>query len=260
MPLLNTLELKLGHLAIPGLIRAVVGINLIVFVAYKLNPEILPLLALDPALVMQGEIWRLVTYIFIPSFGHPMIEYINVFFYLYFLWIVGDGLEHAWGTFKLNLFYLTGMLGTTIAAFLFPGFSSNGLLNTSLLFAFATLFPDFQMLLFLILPIRIKWVAWFTFALVVFGFLGGSWNMRAATVAALGNYLLFFWQPILELTQNRRFIAKRRRDFQIKSAPDSDSLHECAVCHRTEVGNPELDFRVARDGEEYCTEHLPARV
>src|SRR5215210_5140441 len=120
MTFLDSLERRFGRFAIPGLIRIVVGFNALVFVLHKLNPGYLAMLDLIPARVLQGEVWRLVTYIFIPQFGSGFFpDWLSAIFYLGFLWFVGDGLEQAWGAFRLNLFYIVGMIGTTAAAFFF---------------------------------------------------------------------------------------------------------------------------------------------
>src|SRR5438445_700663 len=100
---LDRVEVKFGHLAIPGLTRIVVAFNALVFVLYKASPLFLSFLNLDIMRVAHGEVWRLVTYIFIPSFGGILGDWLSVFFYLFMLWIIGDGLEYALGSFKLNV-------------------------------------------------------------------------------------------------------------------------------------------------------------
>src|SRR5438093_4080826 len=109
------LEARFGHLAIPGLIRGIALLNALVFILYRTNPQMLQLINLDRQRVLSGEVWRLVTYIFIPQFGGFLPDTLAVLFYIMFLWVVGDGLEQAWGAFRLNLFYLIGMIGTTVA-------------------------------------------------------------------------------------------------------------------------------------------------
>ena len=260
---IESLERRFGHLAIPGLIRIVVAFNAAVFILYLGNPGILSFLQLDRDLILHGQVWRLFTYIFIPSLGRGwlMPDHLWLVFWLLFIWMLGDGLEQAWGSFKVNLFYLIGMIGTTIAA-LFLGAGFNGaMLNLSLLFAFATIFPDHSILIFFFLPVRIKWIAWVSFAGLCFAFLGSSWAARAAILTALANYLLFFGPMIVGMARHRQTVASRRLRFErnVKEAA-ADTMHSCAVCKKTEVTDPDLDFRVSRDGNEYCVEHLPARV
>ena len=250
-------ETKFGHLAIPGLLRYVAGFNALCFVLLKLNPHFFEFLYLNPDLVLQGQVWRLVTYIFIPSLGGFFPDWLGAAMYiLYFIWI-GDGLEQAMGAFRLTLFYLFGMIGTTIAAFLANSDPSGFLLNTSLLFAFARFYPDTTIYIFFVLPVKVKWMAWVSAALVVLGFIGGTWAYRAAVVAALSNFLLFFGRDIVQEAQHRRDVSGRRQRFEKAVQSDDEAMHRCAVCGRTELVAPDLEFRVARDGEEYCIEHLP---
>jgi hypothetical protein len=260
MKWLNALELKFGHLAFPGLIRIIVAFNALVFILSLINPQFLSLIYLDRDLVMQGQVWRLVSYIFIPALGRwwLMPDYLWLVFWLMFLWMIGDGLEQAWGSFKLNLFYLVGMIGTTAAAFIFGMSYNNVMLNLSLLFAFATLFPNYTIYVFLILPLKIKWLAWFSAAMVALTFLGGSAAVKMSILASLGNYLLFFAPVLVQSLREKKYVAQRRTEFQSKQMPEEEALHICAVCRRTEITNPELDFRVAKNGEEYCVEHLAA--
>ena len=145
MKFLDRLERKFGKYAISGLMTYIVIGNAAVFILNYLMPSlnIISKLALIPALVYKGQIWRLITFIFIP----PNFSIIFIFFSLYFYYILGSGLEELWGSFKLNVYYLVGMVGTIIAA-LITGYSDATHLNLSLFLAFAYLFPNFEILLF----------------------------------------------------------------------------------------------------------------
>ncbi|MGC3989942.1 MAG: hypothetical protein QM796_09750 [Chthoniobacteraceae bacterium] len=261
MRFLNSLEAKFGHLAIPGLIRIVVFLQALVFVLHLINPHFLELLYLDPKLVMEGQIWRLVTYIFIPSVGRwwLMPDYLWLVFALLFLWMLGDGLEYAWGSFRLNLFYLIGMVGTTIAAFFFGSGYANILLNTSLLFAFATIFPNHLIRMYFVFSVRIKWLAWGTLALLLLTFLSGGVEVRMSILVQFVNYFLFFWRFVFQMARDHHYISKRQAEFHRKVQPDGEPMHVCEVCKRSDQTNPELDFRVSADGHTYCQEHLPAK-
>src|SRR5579862_8959481 len=144
MKWLNALEVKFSHLAIPGLIRMVILLNVLVFLILRVRPEFAAIIWLDPTAVMHGEVWRLVTYILIPPYAgvQSSTGLIWIIFAINFLWFIGDGLEHAWGAFKLNAFYFIGMLGCTVATFFFPGMAANACLNLTLLYAFATIYPN----------------------------------------------------------------------------------------------------------------------
>jgi membrane associated rhomboid family serine protease len=147
MSLLDSLERRFGRFAIPGLIRIVAGFNALVFILARLNPQFVQMLDLDRSAILHGQVWRLVTYIFIPTTNSP----IWIVFVLLFLWFIGEGLERAWGAFRLNLFYLMGMIGTTIAAFFFGSNFSNTMLNASLFFAFARFYPEEVIYVFFVL-------------------------------------------------------------------------------------------------------------
>ena len=261
MNVIDSLEAKFGRLAIPGLLRVVVAFNALVYLLYKLNPDFISLLTLNPARILHGEIWRLATYIFIPQFGGIFPDYLSVALYLWFLWFIGDGLEQSMGAFRLNLFYLTGMIGTTVAAFFFGSGFSGGMLNASLFYAFARFYPDMEIYLFFVLPVKIKWLAWISafFLLVATPllFVGNRLLYYISVVIMLANYLLFFGPQIWREAGHRATVASRRQKFAKANAPDSAALHCCVVCKRTDLTHPWLDFRVGPDGNDYCAEHLP---
>ncbi len=258
---LNSLERRFGFLAIPGLIRIIVVFTALVYLLTYLNPEFLSLLQLDPARIRGGEVWRLVTYIFIPRAGvqpNSMLSPLWLVLALWFLWFIGEGLERAWGAFRLTLYFLVGMIGTTIAAFLFGAQFSNAMLASSLFFAFAWFYPDEVIYVFFILPMKIKWLAWISAALLIFGFLMGSNSYRMSLLAAFSNYFIFFGPEIVYQVRHRKEVSARRKRFEVQSHPEGEPLHRCATCGATELTDPSLEFRVSRDGEEYCVPHLPS--
>jgi hypothetical protein len=257
---LDKLERRLGFLAVPGLLRYVGLLTALVFVLEKVNPGYLTLLNLDRAAIMRGEVWRLVTYIFIPQMSSmlPLPDWANVAFYVLFLWWMGNGLETAWGSFKLTIFYLIGMIGTTIAALFFGAAFSNFMLTASLFFAFARFYPDLVIYFAYILPMKVKWIAWFSAALLFVQVVIGSMQFRAAAICAMANYFIFFGRDLWHEARNRRTVATRRQRFEKQSRDATvEALHRCATCGATELTDPQLEFRVARDGEEYCMPHLP---
>src|SRR5437870_11738341 len=175
MSLLDKLDRRFGFLGIPGLMRIVVVFNGLVFLLVRLSPAFRFTLDLDPARIRHGEVWRLVTYIFLPqtlSFWVVLV--------LWFLWFIGEGLERAWGPFRLTLYFVVGMIGTTIAAFFFGSNFSNGMLITSLFFAFARFYPDEVIYILFILPVKIKWLAWIYAAFLLLWFMAGPNSLRAA--------------------------------------------------------------------------------
>ena len=254
MGLLDKLERRLGFLAIPGLHRILVGFGGLVFILSLALPGFTSMLVLDPEKIRHGEVWRLITYIFIPQSLSPLW----VIFALWFLWWVGEGTERAMGAFQFTLYFVIGMIGTTIAAFFFGSNFSNAMLISSIFFAFARFYPEEMIYVLFILPVRIKYLAWVYCALLILGFFTGSNSYRAALIAAFANYLIFFGPEIIHQARHRRSVSERRRRFEVQTKPETESLHKCAVCGRTELTDPDLEFRVARDGEEYCMAHLPS--
>jgi len=250
---LDKLERRFGFLGIPGLTRILVGFTALVFGLAWLERGFLSMLDLDPVRIRHGEVWRLFTYIFIPQSPSPWW----VLFALWFLWWIGEGLERAFGPFRLTLYFLLGMVGTTVAAFFFGSRFSNTMLIASLFYAFARFYPDEIIYVLFILPVKIKWIAWVSALFLFIGFFTGPNAYRISLVAALSNYLIFFGPEIIHDARHRRDVSTRRRRFESDSRSQAEPLHRCAVCGATELSNPDLEFRVARDGEEYCVPHLP---
>jgi hypothetical protein len=268
MSWLNWLENRVGFLAIPRLIPAIALLNLFVYILFQFQPEYVSFLTLEPALVLRGEVWRLVSYIFIPQYflgGGSILQSVFFLLYVWFMIWVGNSLEQAWGAFRLTLYYVLGMAGVTIAAFMLSADPTAGsiltlYINLSLFFAFATLFPNVQIYVFFIIPLKIKWVALILLVPTLLAFLNSSLLGKTAIVISLLNYVLFFAPMAVSNARHNRDVQKRRLKFTAGSVPVDEPLHRCAVCKRSERDDPELEFRVARDGEEYCVEHLPKPV
>lgn len=243
------LERRAPWLGTPGLLKAVVLLNALTFLLVASEPAYAGALALVPEKILQGEVWRLVTYIFLPTTE----SFFWILFALLFLWFLSTALEEYWGPLRLNVFYLVGMIGCTVAAFFFGGGSTNTFLNLSLFFAFATVAPDYEIFLFFILRVKMKYLAGVLAAVLALQFVAVPLSGKMAMAASLLNYLVFFGPGFVRDWRERRAGGIRLKKF---AASEAAALHRCAVCGRTEVSDPELEFRVAASGEEYCTEHL----
>jgi membrane associated rhomboid family serine protease len=225
--LLARLERKVGKYAIPNLTNYIVGGMAIAFVLGYVRPQILPWLTLDLDAVRRGEVWRLVSYLFIPRSMSPWWGIMALSFTLF----VGRNLESEWGTFKFNVYYLVGMLGTTLAAVLVGGGVGNDWLNLSLLFALATVFPDHEIMM-LILPIKVKWLGLLSLVFLLYSAATGDWMTRVAIALALSNYLLFFaghWRARLR-ERNQTVRQGARRAGWRESAPPPVVGKSCAIC------------------------------
>jgi hypothetical protein len=207
--LLTRLERRLGRLAIPNLITFMVGGMAIVFVLTMLKPEFEGRLLLDLGAVRRGEVWRLVTFLFVAPDTSPGQSPFWVLVSLYFTWWLGSSLEQQWGAFKFNAFYFVGWVAT-IGAAVATGYATDTWLDTALLLAFATVFPEVQILLFFVLPIRVKWTGLAALAYMAYRAYTGDWVTRASIIAALLAYGVFFAGFWIQVFKERKTLSTQR--------------------------------------------------
>ncbi len=255
MSRLNKLERKYGKYSIEGLMKYIVIINFAVYLLQMINPTIRNSLALIPQLVFQGEVWRIITFVFIP----PNQSIIFIFFALYFYYMIGTGLEQAWGSFKFNIYYLVGVLATVVFS-LVTGVpvGEATYLNLSLFLAFAYLYPNFEVLLFFILPVKMKYLAYLDAFLLTYEFVFGNLSTKLMVLAAIINFLLFFGKDMINYTKNRKHVQTNRKKFKVIDINDY-VRHKCTVCGITEKDNPDMEFRYCskcNGHHEYCMKHL----
>ncbi len=254
---LNKLERKFGRFAIPGLMYYIIILNAIVyfFIYLDRTRTVYNMLTLDPVLVMQGQIWRLITYIFIP----PTTSLLFIVFVLLFYYMVGVGLEQEWGSFKFNFYYLVGMVATTVAAFLTGGGATAVYLNLSLFLAFAYLFPNYEILLFFIIPLKVKYLAWFNWAFIGYTVLTQPFSEKIVAIVSLANFLLFFGPDIVRHTRQRRGTYENRKRFVNAADNYVAPAHVCEYCGMTEKTDPDMTFHHCPDCDpayEYCSKHI----
>jgi membrane associated rhomboid family serine protease len=253
----NKLERKFGRLAIPRLMYYIVILNALVFFLMYIDKTgiMVSKLTLEPDLIMRGEIWRLVSYIFIP----PTTNLFFIIFVLLFYYTVGVGLEQEWGSFKFNLYYLVGMIATTLAAFVTGGGATGVYLNLSLFLAFAYLYPDYQVLIFFVIPLKVKYLAWLNWAFIAFTVLTQPFTQKVAALVSIINYLLFFGPELIQYTRRRRQVYDNRQKFHAENAY-IPPVHACEYCGMTEKTDPNMEFHRCPECDpqyEYCTKHLP---
>lgn len=259
MDFLNGLERRFGRFAIPNLsLYFVAGQVMVLALALFGRPDILMLVDLLPAAVLEGQVWRVVTFLFVPPVTGQLTMTGAVFlaFGWYMFWMMGSALESYWGAFRYNLFLLVGWLLTVAVAFLFPmSLASNAYLAGTVFLAFAFLNPDFELLIFFILPVKIKWLALLAWLGYAYRFAVGGWPTRLAVLASVGNFLLFFAPEIISrIRSGRRRMEHKARTAAARSA-EREPLHRCVVCGKTDISHPMEDFRYSDDDQCYCSEH-----
>ncbi|RYD32264.1 MAG: hypothetical protein EOP86_16075 [Verrucomicrobiaceae bacterium] len=258
--LLDRCERRFGHLAIPGLLRLIAGLQALCFILVSLNPDFREFLTFSPAAWRNGEIWRFFTFPFIP-FDSSLIW---IFFATWILFRINDGLEEVWGKFRLNLYCMANLAAMWVALLTFTPLEMAGALSplaglmfsTSMFLAFATVLPEYIFLIFFVLPVKVKWLAVLDAAWLFYHFMGISF-LRMPIVIALIPYACFGLPILLRNMRQKSQVAHRRAVYQENSVPVGEPFHECCICHRTDHTNPGLEFRIAGDDQEYCVEHLP---
>jgi membrane associated rhomboid family serine protease len=260
---LARLERRFGRHAPSNLTFWLVALSGVTFAILFVKPAALQLLILDPSAVARGEVWRLITFLFLPWGPTTGPWALFTILALMFLYTIGTSLEAEWGSFRFDVYYFIGVIGT-IASALLIGPVTNAYLNLSLLLAFATIFPDYEILL-LILPVKVKWLGVLSGGLLAWSFSTGSPNVKAGIAAAILNYLLFFAGPLWERVRGRVSAGARQRRLAGFAPEPARKPRVCAKCGRSEKDDPNLEFRVCDCQEkchgrltEYCLEHARA--
>ena len=262
---MNRMERRFGWMAFPGFLRFYAILHAMVYVLQVLRPDIGFLLEFDRDLILQGEVWRLVTFLFASS-GFAGIGAFGIIFFFFMVMIafmMSNALEDAWGVFRTTMFFYAGILGLLIGNFVVPNtlIGSGFLLYEAAFFAFATLFPRVEFLMFFILPVQVRWLAWILGGAMLLSavgqFLDGAWLVPLYYSLAFANY--FFWAglPALKGQAMAAKSAQRRRKFETAQKSVHEAFHECVTCTRTDQSHPQLEFRISADGKEYCVDHLP---
>lgn len=271
---LDKLERKLGRFAIPNLTVYLLIGYVIGFGVMYLMPEMVGYLTLEPALILRGQVWRLISWVLIP----PTTNLISLVFLVLLYYSLGTALERTWGSFRYNVYIFSGLLFTVLAVFGLYTFyyfrygvevplSVIGLIGTnyitmSIFLAFAAIYPNMEVMLYFILPIKMKWMALVYVVLAGYDFINGGIGIRVAIGASLLNFVIFF----LSTRNFKRFGPReqaRKAKFKKQSRPHmtytNGAHHRCAVCGRTELDDPCLEFRFCskcNGNYEYCQDHL----
>lgn len=238
------------------------------------NMFLYSLLCFNRTLILKGQVWRLFTYPLTYYNSSLLLTAISLLCY----YSIGRAMENVWGTLRFNLFYLTGIVMMDIYCMLFGGEASVYYLNLSLFLSYATLYPDAHFLLFFIIPIKAWIFALFDLIIVLMGLFGNPFPYNLFSVISLANYFLFFGKDVLNVipmswrANARRLFRKKPKAPKAKvirfdagsyeashAAAKAPYTHRCTVCGRTDVSNPELEFRYCSRCKGYycyCEDHI----
>ena len=223
--------------------------------------------------ILRGEVWRLLTFVFVPTSGGSGFS--GIFFFaitLYFYYFIGSAIEQQWGSGRFTCFYLTGML-ISILFGMIAGTTDIYYVNMSMFFALATLYPNLQFLLFFIIPVKAKWLAWLDAAMFLYeSIFVLSFPYSLLPLTAIVNYLLFFGGDLFDWLRralglhtrpkhNRNTVNFKKEAKRITK--EQGYLHKCAVCGRTDVSDPELEFRYCSKCAGYhcyCMDHINSHI
>ncbi|MDE7300292.1 MAG: hypothetical protein K2N94_15955 [Lachnospiraceae bacterium] len=303
MKFMYKMEQKFGRYAIRNLSLALIICYAVGYVLELINSEFLSFLTLNPYLILHGQVWRLFSWILIPPGSFDFFTLIMLYFYF----SIGTNLERTWGAFRYNFYLFGGMLFTILGSFAVMGYgyleygeiinavgaktffttglSFGGLpiggiwfysfstyfVNMSIFLAFAATFPDIQIYLMFLVPIKIKYLGAIYAIMLIWQFARSSVEGQIVIAASLLNFVVFFL-----LTRNYKRVSpkeihrkqKFRREVRAGQRGDNTvpfrgrttvTRHRCAVCGRTELDDDNLEFRFCSkcDGNyEYCMEHL----
>ena len=266
---------------IPNLMLYIVLGTAVVYVMSRMygNAFLYYLLCFDRGAILQGQVWRLITYPLTYSAGNLLLTAVSLFCY----YSLGRAMENIWGTLRFNLYYLSGVVMMDIYCLLFGGQADVVYLNLSLFLAYATLFPDAHFLLFFIIPVKAWIFALVDLVFVVIGLVSYPFPYNLFSVVSLANYFLFFGKDVLNVipmswranafrlfrkkpqtTRRAKVIQFDAGSYEASHAtPKAPYTHKCTVCGRTDVSNPELEFRYCSKCKGYycyCQDHINNHV
>lgn len=260
------------RLGIPNLMRWIVAANAVIYIfsMFDRSGLLLSTLAMDASSVLHGQIWRIVTFVLIPTGSRPLSVLLSLFFYYW----LGESMERLWGSTKFTVYYAGGMLLSVLASilalfldgFAFPLYGA-GYVNAALFFAYALTYPEAMVRVFYIIPVKMKWLAIVEAALyalaVIYGVVLGAWGYALTPIVAMLNLFIFFSPDFHRRTD--QFRAHRRPEaVQFRKAVKEQQRqkgynHKCEVCGRTDTEFPELQFRYCSKCAGYhcfCEDHI----
>jgi hypothetical protein len=250
---LDRLDRIVRPIAVPNLTAVIIAGQALMLLAGKADPQLLSRATLVWDNVLAGEVWRLITFLFIP----PSTNVLFLLFILYIFYLMGTSLEQYWGMLRYNTFLWLGTILTIAAAgVVHDSPVTGGFLEGTVFLAFATYNPNFELRLFFVLPIQIKWLAYLQAIGYAAAFLFGSMSVRLMVLASIGNYLVFFGPSVFQKVSNyRRRVKWDSRQYN----PGKTARHTCVICGIDSNTDPDMDFRYCSKcaGQRaYCEQHL----
>lgn len=277
MDLLTKLERKFGKFAIPNLTVILIAGFILGYMIEIVAPEAIGLVGLNPEKIIHGEIWRLFTWVVIPPRSLSVFVILTLMFYYF----IGRTLEESFGEFRYTLYVMSGILFTDLGILLtylvllftnseYAGsfalsseYTSTYYLCMSLYLAYAFLFPDRQVLLYFIIPVKVKWLGYLYIAYLIFAVLQcglfGDYPSMIVIITSVLNYIVFY---CMMKSKRRLSPAHRKRKRTYRQEVRQTQIltrHKCAICGQTEEDNPSLEFRYCsrcKGNYEYCNNHL----
>ncbi len=274
---MSKFEKRFGKYAISNLSLILILCYVVGYFIELVNADFLLYLTLNPYAILHGQIWRIFTWIIIPPSSLDPFTIIMLLFY----YNIGTSLERTWGTYRYNVYLLSGMLFTVLGSFVwlaieyFVGgpvmnlsyistiaslYFSTYYINMSIFLAFAATFPEVQVLLMFIIPVKVKWLGILYGLVLVYDFLfAGSLVTRIAIASSLLSFVIFFFTSRSHIHMSPKQM-KRRAEFKQDIRRNSRvTKHKCAICGQTEDDDPGLEFRFCskcNGNYEYCQQHL----
>ncbi len=286
MNFIQKLERKFGKYAIRGLTKYIIAAYIVGYILYAVSmvtgSSFMAYLTLDPYAIMHGQIWRIVSWLLMPPSTLNFFTIIMLICY----YQLGTILEKVWGDFMYDFYIFFGFIMTIVGSFIIYFVSvgsapewgeyvgqligasfSTYYVSLSIFLGFAMTFPEQQMLLFFIIPIKIKWLAIVDVAYLTYLMIIGGMSIRVQIICSLASTIIFFIMTRKYAFNGARSNAQsRQRSREFKKAMGQGqakqaqgSRHKCCICGRTELTNPELEFRYCskcNGNYEYCSDHL----
>ncbi|MDR0862440.1 MAG: rhomboid family intramembrane serine protease [Oscillospiraceae bacterium] len=270
---------KHRRFGIPRLMLGIVGLTAMTLVLLMMDrtKSLTAFMMFSPARILKGEVWRLFTWLILPNSSNLLRTGLALYFYYF----IGNTLEREWGAGRFTIYYFTGVVLNIIYGFITWAIMPIGMrldpfyLNLSMFFAFAVRFPDQKIMLFYLIPVKIKWLALVDAALFLYGIVSAlfaqAYMLAFLPVIAILNFFLICGSELIDyLRRNTRLFRNRKTSSNVvdfrkaareakKRADSAEYRHKCEVCGKTDKTDPELTFRYCSRCEGYhcfCEEHI----